>query len=66
LSEDGRYRIKGFNRTNDNTQLTTLGGQYSQGIGIFYREEFETINALFTSYLNKLKRNKTAKKKENS
>ncbi len=58
LNEDGRYRIKGFNRTNDNTQLTTLGGPYSQGIGVFYREEFETVNALFKSYLNRLKKNK--------
>jgi hypothetical protein len=56
LSEDGRYRLKGFNRTNDNTQITTAGGQYTQGIGFFYREEFETFSQLFKRYLKKNKK----------
>jgi hypothetical protein len=56
LSDDGRYRLKGFNRTNDNTQTAINGGAYTQGIGFFYREEFETFNQLFSSYLKKLKK----------
>lgn len=56
LSDDGRYRLKGFNRTNDNTQLAISGGQFTQGVGFFYREEFETFNQLFKRYLEKLKR----------
>ncbi len=58
LSEDGRYRLKGFNRTNNNTQVATSGGQFTQGVGLFYREEFETVNQLFNRYLSKLKKNK--------
>jgi hypothetical protein len=62
LTEDGRYRVKGFNRSNDNTQITTTGGPYTQGIGLFYREEFETFNELFKRYLNKIKKKEEPKK----
>ncbi|MGZ4064865.1 MAG: translocation/assembly module TamB domain-containing protein, partial [Bacteroidia bacterium] len=58
LTDDGRYRVKGFNRSNDNTQITTTGGPFTQGVGVFYREEFETWPDLYRRYLNKLKGNK--------
>jgi hypothetical protein len=61
LSEDGRYRVKGFNRSNDNTQIATSGGPYTQGVGFFYREEFETFNQLFNRYLEKIKKKEKAK-----
>lgn len=61
LTEDGRYRVKGFNRSNDNTQITTTGGPYTQGIGLFYREEFESFNELFKRYLNKIKKKEEPK-----
>jgi len=61
LSDDGRYRVKGFNRSNDNTQITTSGGPYTQGVGFFYREEFETFNQLFKRYLEKLKKKEKPK-----
>ncbi len=60
LNEAGKCRIKGFNRSNDNTQVINSGGPFTQGIGIFYREEFETISDLYHSYLNKIKRKKAA------
>ncbi len=53
LSEDGRYRLKGFNRTNDVTQLAVAGGPYTQGIGFFYRTEFESVNQLFSRFRKK-------------
>lgn len=56
LSADGRYRLKGFNRSNDNTQSATAGGPFTQGVGIFYREEFETFNQLFRRYMAKVKK----------
>jgi len=56
LSPDGRYRLKGFNRSNDITQIATAGGQYTQGVGIFYREEFETFDQLFKRYLRNVKK----------
>lgn len=55
LTDDGKYRLKGFNRSNDNTQITTAGGPYTQGVGILYKKEF---NKLF--FLKKLNK-KTAK-----
>ncbi len=61
LSEDGRYRLKGFNRSNDNAQITIAGGPYTQGIGFFYREEFETFQQLFKRYLKKVNRNRDLK-----
>lgn len=61
LSDDGRYRVKGFNRSNDNTQIATNGGQYTQGVGLFYREEFETFEQLFKRYLEKIKKKEKAK-----
>ena len=47
--------MKGFNRSNDNTQITTSGGPFTQGVGAFYREEFESFDDLFKRYLKKIK-----------
>jgi hypothetical protein len=56
ITEDGRFRIKAFNRTNDISFLED-NAPYTQGVGIFYRKEFETFRDLF-------KRNKDKKKKK--
>lgn len=56
LSESGRYRVKGFNRSNDNTEAATTGGPFTQGVGIFYREEYENLNELFRRYISKVKK----------
>lgn len=61
LSDDGRYRLKGFNRSNDNMQATTAGGPYTQGIGVFYRKEFETLR-LFNLFSSKYKKEEKPKK----
>ena len=50
LSQSGKYRVKGFNRSNDNTQILNTGGPFTQGVGIFYREEFETFSELYRRY----------------
>lgn len=57
ITQDGRFRIKAFNRTNDISFLED-NAPYTQGVGIFYRKEFETFGDLF-------KRNKDKKKKKN-
>jgi hypothetical protein len=65
LSKDGRYKLKGFNRTNDATQqITNAGGLYTQGFGLFFREEFDTWNDLFQRYNNKMKSLKKNSKKD--
>lgn len=62
LSQDGRFRLKGFNKSNDNTQSALSGGDYTQGVGFFYRVEFETLSTLYRSYLDKVKRKENAAK----
>lgn len=46
ITDDGRFRIKAFNRTNDISFLED-NAPYTQGVGIFYRKEFETFSDLF-------------------
>jgi hypothetical protein len=46
ITDDGRFRIKAFNRTNDISFLED-NAPYTQGVGIFYRKEFETFGDLF-------------------
>ncbi|MCZ8284483.1 MAG: translocation/assembly module TamB domain-containing protein, partial [Bacteroidia bacterium] len=58
LSSSGKYRVKGFNRSNDNTQVINNGGPFTQGVGIFYREEFESLNELYHRYISKVKKTK--------
>ncbi|MFL5753269.1 MAG: translocation/assembly module TamB domain-containing protein [Bacteroidia bacterium] len=64
LSEDGKTRVKVFNRSNDTYQITTSGGQFTQGVGVFFREEFDTRGELYRRYLAKLKKKKLPPKKE--
>jgi hypothetical protein len=59
LSQSGKYRVKAFNRSNDNTQVINSGGPYTQGLGVFYREEFESLNELYRRFLNKVKKTET-------
>ena len=56
LSESGKYRVKAFNRSNDNTEAATSGGPFSQGIGVFYREEYESLSELYRRYISKVKK----------
>jgi hypothetical protein len=62
LSADGKFRLKGFNKSNDNTQATLAGGYYTQGVGFFYRLEFETLASLYQSFIDKRKRKGDTKK----
>lgn len=43
LTESGRYVLKAFNRTNNNTQMTISGGPYTQGVGVGYKYEFNNL-----------------------
>ena len=51
LTDDGRFRIKAYNRSN----VSTIENVYkydnlapnTQGVGIFYRKEFDSFNDLF-------------------
>ncbi len=52
MSRDGRFRLKGFNRSTNNS-LLQVNSPYTQGAGVFYREEFETFNELWRRYFHK-------------
>jgi hypothetical protein len=49
---DGKLRLKAFNRMNNNIILNN-GQLYTQGFGIFYREEFGTFRELIEKYRKK-------------
>ena len=51
LTRDGRVQMKAFNRSNDNFQIATLGGQFTQGAGVLFREEFNSASDLRRSKL---------------
>ncbi len=48
ITSDGRLRLKAFNRTNT-VDLLDNTSPYTQGVGIFYRKEFNHLKELFQS-----------------
>ncbi|MBU2650530.1 MAG: translocation/assembly module TamB [Bacteroidetes bacterium] len=46
LRKDGRVRLKAFNRSNNINTLDDIA-PYTQGVGIFYRKEFNNFGDLF-------------------
>ncbi len=59
VTDDGKIRIKAFNKANDNTVVNT-NDPYTQGVGVFYREDFETLKDLFKRYLQRTKKDTPA------
>ena len=54
LNQSGKLNLKVFNRSN--TIFLYDIAPYTQGIGLSYREEFNTLSGLLRQYLNKLNR----------
>lgn len=52
LTDNGKLRVKAFTRANDKFIYETA--PYTNGIGIFYREEFDSWDALMTRYWDKI------------
>jgi hypothetical protein len=52
LSKDGRFRVRGFNRSTNNNLLKNAS-PYTQGVGLFYREEFNSLDELWKQYFYK-------------
>lgn len=61
LNESGKLRLKVFNRSNQNN--ITEQYPYTQGIGIFYKEDFNSFRSLFRKYYQMLIRRKSKKLK---
>jgi hypothetical protein len=60
LIKSGRLRLKAYNKTNDRLYSTAL---YTQGLGIMYREDFDTWENL-GKYYKEMFRKKTPEEKE--
>lgn len=56
LTEDGKLRAKAYNKANEGDVLNAQKGQYTQGVGIFYREEFETVKELYLRFIGRFKK----------
>lgn len=61
LTSDGKLRVKAFNRAN-NVNQAFASGPYTQGVGLFYREEFNSIGQLYKRYVSYFKKKKDKKK----
>ncbi|PKQ65480.1 hypothetical protein BZG02_00285 [Labilibaculum filiforme] len=60
LDKKGKLQLKAFTRSNE--YLVYEETRNTQGIGIFYKEDFNTFSDLFRKYLNFLRSNKDEKK----
>ena len=47
ITPDGQFRLKFFNRSNVNIDYLSNYAPYTQGIGIFYRKEFDRLREFF-------------------
>lgn len=57
ISKDGRFRAKAFQRNDNNSDLLKRGNnQVEQGLGLFYRIEFDTFGELWRKIINKEER----------
>jgi hypothetical protein len=50
LTQDGRLRLKGFNRSNADNIISYSQSPYTQGFGVFYRQEFNTLSDLLVKW----------------
>lgn len=62
LTQNGKLHLKVFNETND--RLIEQDSPYTQGVGLFYREEFNTLGDLWRSFRGKEKKDKTSNEKK--
>ncbi len=67
ITENGKLHLKAFNRANDNLLFQT--SPYTQGVGVFYREDFDSFGELLKRYRDALfslftRRKETEKEEE--
>ena len=54
LTPDGRFKLRAYNKAN-NRDIIDIYAAYKQGIGLFYRKEFDHFSDLFRKQKKKLK-----------
>ncbi len=47
ITRDGRFRVKAYNKTNNPFEVTSYNANYKQGVGIYYRYEFDRFSEIF-------------------
>jgi hypothetical protein len=60
LTPDGRFRVRAFNRSNT-LNIYEQYAPYTQGVGFFYRKDFNNMGELFPRRKHKDKKNKNKK-----
>ncbi len=61
ITPDGKFRLKVFNESNDDRISQFKRSEYTQGVGLFYQEEFDSARELFQQ-VGELFRRKERKK----
>ncbi len=56
VSQDGKFRFKAFNKTISNSILNNYNSPYTQGIGIFYQEDFNSAEELIERFRDRFRR----------
>lgn len=47
ITPDGRFRVKAFNKANNPYDISSSVSTYKQGIGVYYRYEFDKFSEIF-------------------
>ena len=55
INKSGNLRLKGYNKSNANDLLLYQDAPYTQGIGFYYTEEFNSLHELTQKYVDYLK-----------
>ena len=61
ITADGKFRLKVFNESNDDRisqQIQRSGSEYTQGVGVFYEEAFDSADELLDQIGNLFKRDR--------
>ncbi|MBX7053143.1 MAG: translocation/assembly module TamB domain-containing protein [Flavobacteriales bacterium] len=58
ITSDGKIRLVVYNESNDFRMAYTQQSPYTQGVGVIYREDFDTFDEFLQGFKNLLKRDK--------
>ncbi len=47
ITRDGRFRVKAYNKSNNPFEASFYNADYKQGVGVYYRYEFDRFSEIF-------------------
>lgn len=61
ITPDGQFRVKAYNKSNNLYEIASYNADYKQGVGVYYRIEFDRFSDLFRRQRKKqiIKKNHT-------